>query len=521
MISPMKQFLIISLIVSASFLSCTTNIPISGIYINNQNGSDKYPGTIKKPLQTITEVNKRIQNKPASIFFAGEQVFDGTLTFDNIQGNDSVPIVISSYGEGKAVINGGNKESIRIENCKNIRINNLDLKGSGRKDGNTTNGLQLLNSTGCIVEDIYAEGFQKSGVDLYNCKDVKVSKVIAFGNGFCGINVMGSDQNLSGNILIQDCKAENNPGDPTILDNHSGNGILVGVSDSVIIDHCTATNNGWDMPRQGNGPVGIWTWMSDHVTIQYCISYRNKTSKGGKDGGGFDLDGGVTNSMIQYCLSYENQGAGYGLFQYPGASDWSNNTVRYSVSINDANTTEGSGSFFIWNGSNESKQLANSYIYNNVAYSSSAPVISFENASEHKNFVFSNNIFLGSGQIIRGKNKGSKFLGNVWWSASGIIKFMKYDSLIAWARATGQETMNGKIVGIQTDPLLNGPFITNITDPYQLEALSGFTLKPDSPVKDKGLDIKPVFGVELPVKDFYGNPVPQGIALEPGINEIK
>jgi hypothetical protein len=518
-----KPLLLLTVITAVAFTSCKNYSPVSGnsYYIDNEAGDDKNPGTIKKPLQTITEVNKRLQNKPASIFFIGGQAFEGTLVLNGIQGTDSVPIVIGSYGEGRAVISGGNKESIRIENSKNVRINNLDLKGSGRKGGNTTNGLQLLNSSDCYVENVYAAGFQKSGLDLYNCKDVKVLKVIAFGNGFCGINIMGSHQDSSGNILIKDCRAENNPGDPTMLDNHSGNGILVGVSDSVIIDHCTATNNGWDMPRQGNGPVGIWTWQSDHVTIQYCISYKNKTSKGGKDGGGFDLDGGVTNSLIQYCLSYENQGAGYGLFQYPGASDWSNNVIRYCVSINDANTTEGSGSFFIWNGSNKGKQLTNCYIYNNVAYSSSAPIISFENASEHENFVFCNNIFLGSDQLISGINKGNKFLGNVWWSAGGIIKFMKYDSLIAWAKATGQETVNGKIVGIQADPLLNGPFITDITDPYQLKALSGFRLKPDSPVKDKGVDIKSLLGVDLPSEDFYGNHVSEGIALEPGINEIK
>jgi hypothetical protein len=345
--------------------------------------------------------------------------------------------------------------------------------------------------------------------------------VIAFGNGFCGINVMGSHQDLSGNILIQDCRAENNAGDPTILDNHSGNGILVGVSDSVTIDHCTATNNGWDMPRPGNGPVGIWTWMSDHITIQYCISYRNKTSKGGKDGGGFDLDGGVTNSLIQYCLSYENEGAGYGLFQYPGAFDWSNNIIRYCVSINDANTTEGSGSFFIWNGSNESKQLTDCYIYNNVVYSSSSPVISFENASEHENFVFSNNIFLGTGQLMRGKNNGSKFLGNVWWNAGGPIKFLQYDSLIEWAKATGQETLNGKIIGMETDPVLSGPFITGITDPYQLGTLTGYMLKPESPLKNRGVDVRSVSGFDPPSVDFFGNPLTNGSIPEPGIHELK
>jgi hypothetical protein len=508
------------LILSIFFIGCRNN-SISDIYINNKTGNDKNPGTLNKPIKTIIEANKLIQNKPGNIFFAGGQAFEGTLILINMQGVDSVPIVIGSYGEGRAVINGGSKESIRIEKCKKVRIANLDLKGSGRKDGNTTNGLQLLNSTNCVVEDIYAEGFQKSGVDLYNCRNVQISKVTSYGNGFCGINVMGSNKDLSGNILIHDCKAENNAGDPTILDNHSGNGILVGVSDSVTIDHCTATNNGWDMPRQGNGPVGIWTWMSDHITIQYCISYRNKTSKGGKDGGGFDLDGGVTNSLIQYCLSYENEGAGYGLFQYPGASYWSNNIIRYCVSINDANTTEGSGSFFIWNGSNESRQLTNCYIYNNVAYSISAPVISFENASEHENFIFSNNIFMGSRQMINGKNKGSKFLGNDWWSDDGIIRFGEFESLLAWTKATGQETMNGRIIGMQTDPQFNGPFTTDITDPHKLGMLSGFMLKPESPLKNRGIDIKSFSGFDPPSVDFFGNPIPQGSALEPGIHGLK
>jgi hypothetical protein len=489
-------------------------------YINNETGNDKYSGSVKRPLKTIGEVNKRLQNRPGSIFFAGSKVFEGTLVLNNVHGTDSIPLVISSYGEGKAVIKGGNKEAVRIENCNQIRIENLNLKGNGRKDGNTTNGLQLKSSTNCVIEDIHSEGFQKSGVDLYNCKDVKVLKVFAEKNGFCGINVMGSDMNLSGNILIRDCEAENNPGDPTILDNHSGNGILVGVSDSVIIDHCTATNNGWDMPRQGNGPVGIWTWQSDHIIIQYCISYRNKTSKGGKDGGGFDLDGGVTNSLVQYCLSYENQGAGYGLFQYMGASDWSDNVIRYCVSINDANTTEGSGSFFIWNGSDESSQLTNCYIYNNVAFSSAAPVISFEEASEHENFVFSNNIFLGSGQLISGKNRGSKFLGNVWWSSGKDIEFMEYNSLNAWTKATGQETLNSRVLGIQVDPMFSGPLLTDITDPNSLNELKGYILKPGSPLKDRGVEIKPAFGIYPAIIDFFGNPVPLGSAREPGIYEM-
>ena len=489
-----KTLILFLMVLPVVLISCNTNStekPVSGgeYFINAKIGNDKFPGTPKRPLKTISEANKRLRDKPGSIYFAGGQVFKGPLVMNDIQGTEFVPVIIGSYGKGRPVIDGGNNEAIRIKNCKNIRVNNLTLMGNGRKDGNTTNGLQLLNSTGCVVEDIHTEGFQKSGIDLYNCRGIEILKVTAHGNGFCGINVMGSHRDSSERILIKDCKAENNAGDPTILDNHSGNGILVGVSDSVIIDHCTATNNGWDMPRLGNGPVGIWTWMSDHITIQYCISYRNRTSKGGKDGGGFDLDGGVTNSQVQYCLSYENEGAGYGLFQYPGASGWSNNVIRYCVSINDAHTTEGAGSFFIWNGSDESKQLTNCYIYNNVAYSTSAPIISYENASEHENFLFCNNIFIGTGQMLSGKNTGSRFDENIWTSTS--------------------------------DMVLKGPFTTDITDPYKLNTLNGLMLLPGSKIRDSGVQIKSMYGFDPPTKDFFGNPVPQGSAPDPGIYELK
>jgi len=499
----------------------TNKQTVSGYYVDASSGDDKNPGTIIKPLKTIGELNLRINKNVSDIYFAAGQVFDGSLIISGINMTNMNRLRITSFGEGRAIISGGNSEAIKIENCQNIWISNLDLKGNGRKNGNKTNGLSITQSRNCKVENVNTEGFQKSGVDLYDCIETEIKKVIATDNGFCGINIMGSSRNHSRKILIQDCKAENNPGDPTNLDNHSGNGILAGVSDSVTIDHCSATNNGWDMPRQGNGPVGIWTWESDHVTIQYCISYRNKTSKNAKDGGGFDLDGGVTNSLIQYCLSYENQGAGYGLFQYSGASNWSNNTIRYCVSINDAQTTEGAGSFFIWNGSNDAQQLTNCLIYNNVVYNSTAPVISFENSSEHKKFTFCNNIFIGSDQPISGINKGSKFLGNDWWNSEGKIKFMKFATLSEWAKATGEEMLEGQFVGIQEDPRFKGPMITDITDPYQLDKLYGYTLKPDSPLRSKGLDLKSVLGIDPPAIDFFGNRISQGVATEPGIYKIK
>lgn len=430
-VKKMRSFYLCFLIL---LIGCTNpELSISdSYYIDSEKGNDNNPGTSGKPLKTITELNKRLQEKPGDIFFRSGQTFHGTIILKKIEATKTRPLSIGPSGRRRAVIDGGNNEAIRIEDCSNLIISDLNLKGNGRKNGNITNGLALIRTYASKIKDLKAEGFQKSGVDVFDCREIEIRNVKAFNNGFSGINIMGSNRESSRKITIKNCKAENNPGDPTRLDNHSGNGILVGISDSVLIEYCTATNNGWDMPRTGNGPVGIWTWESSHVTIQYCLSYGNKTSPGAKDGGGFDLDGGVTNSVIKYCISWENQGAGYGLFQYAGASGWSGNSIRNCLSFNDATTTEGAGSIFIWNGSKDEEQLKDCFLNNNLIINTSAPLISFENDSDHRNFVFSGNVFLGSRKAISGNNTGSSFRTNTWFIAGKGLRFMKKDSPEEW-----------------------------------------------------------------------------------------
>ena len=508
------------LLLSNIIVSCTRPSWQSGppkLYYVSINGDDANPGTKEKPLKTIAKIERLTLQPGDGVFFKGGEIFDGTLSL-NVNGSEEKPIEIGSYGDGSAIINGGDKEAIVIRGT-NFKLNKVDAKGSGRKTGNITNGISLMNASSGSVDNINTSGFQKSGLDLYNCQNIHVRRVHAFDNGFGGINVGGENRAKSKKILIEESLAENNPGDPTNFNNHSGNGILVGMSDSVVVDHCVATNNGWDMPRKGNGPVGIWTYESSNILIQYCISYRNKTSKGGKDGGGFDLDGGVTNSIIQYCLSYENQGAGYGLFQYAGASLWHNNIVRYCLSINDATTTGGSGGIFIWNGSRDSTQLADCTVYNNLIYSTHSPAIQFEENSQTQKFLMTNNILIGIGQIVNGPTSGEKFEGNVWWNAGGEIRFRAHKDLKAWSDATGQEKLNGEMTGSQTDPLLRGPFTTDLTDPSKLGTLSGYTLLPASQILNRGLPIQELFNLQAAKTDFYGTKVPQGKNPEPGVYE--
>jgi hypothetical protein len=510
-----KNVFVLMVFSTMIFMSCKNR---QETYYVSQMGDDSNPGTMAKPFKTLQKINSIHIEPGDSIYLKGEEIFQGTLSL-TINGTSDKPVLITSYENknGNAVIDGENREAIILRG-DHFQLKDINVKGAGRKTGNTTNGITLFGATDAFVENVKTEGFQKSGIELNGCKNVSLKNVYAVNNGFCGIHITGASGKRSRNISVKDCKAENNAGDPTIMDNHSGNGILAGLSDSVVIDHCTATNNGWDMPRIGNGPVGIWAYESDHVTIQYCISYRNKTSKGGLDGGGFDLDGGVRNSIIQYCLAYENEGAGYGLFQYPGASPWHNNIVRYCVSFNDVTATKSSGGFFVWNGSDDSSQFGGCKVYNNVVYSTHAPAVQFEVMSRNKNFLFANNIFIGSDSVVHGPSSGEKFVNNVWWTAGGDIFFRHYKDLSEWSAATGQEKLEGEIKGKQIDPKLKGPLPTTLTDPYQLTSLTGYSLLPDSPVKNYAVNLT---SLQIPVapRDFFNHRVSQ--QSNPGIQQVE
>src|SRR6185503_1959540 len=202
----------------------------------SQEGDDNNPGTKDKPFRTFQKLNT-IKLKPGyNIYLKGGETFTGTLTL-KVEGTSQDPIVISSYDnlKGNAVIDGGNKQAIIITG-RYFEIRHINVKGNGRKSGNITNGITVKESSFVLLQNIRISGFQKSGVELLSCRNVDVNNVYAFDNGFCGINVTGIKENRSRNITIKDCMAENNPGDPANLDNHSGNGILAGWSDSVTID---------------------------------------------------------------------------------------------------------------------------------------------------------------------------------------------------------------------------------------------------------------------------------------------
>jgi hypothetical protein len=483
---------------------------------------EKQDGSKQRPFESLGAFRKLKLKAGDSVFFKSGDVFRGQINITDIHGTVKQPIVFTTYGKGKAFIYSGLGDGISIKQSSHFSFHNIVLQGLGRKE-KTGDGIKLINCSSIRINEVEVSGYQKAGVLLYNCQDALIDGVIAQDNGFAGIFINGEYQKrLSERIHITSSRADNNPGDPTNLTNHSGNGILVGNCKHVLIEYCSATNNGWDMPRTGNGPVGIWAYEADSIIIQHCLSYRNKTSPGAADGGGFDLDGGVTNSIIQYCLSYENEGAGYGIFEYPGANQWKNNTVRYCISINDGRKTENAAAMYIWNGWDADSMLTDFYAYNNFFYNDTKYSFSFAPQSRHKRFYFFNNIFVASdsSDMYYGIDRSNSdiFLNNVWMLKNGGFRQNDFNDLEQWARKTGNEMKDGKFYGIGFDSLIfDLPKYIDATDLYRFKTNPILSKVCNNSVREKGLDIKKMFGIDPGKKDFFGNSLRAGKTFDPGV----
>jgi len=473
-------------------------------YYVSAKGDDGNPGTRSRPWKSIAKVN-RVKLRPGDrVLFEAGSTFPGTIRLDaEDSGSKRGRIEISSYGKGRATISGGKEAGLVADGCSHLTVRNLVFVGSGRKQGNTKDGVSALNGEEIELDRLDVSGFRGSGVLVSSVRRARVTRVHAHDNGADGIACGGEEGRVSEDVYIGHCVAENNPGDPSRLTNHSGNGIVVGYVRKCLIEYCEAMNNGWDMPWHGNGPVGIWAWHADQVTIQFCVAHDNKTT--GYDGGGFDLDGGVTNSILQYNYSYNNEGPGYFLCQYPTAPVWRNNIVRYNVSVNDGSKNNVGCGIEVYGGD---FRISDAEVYNNTVYNAKGGGVGFGGLAV-PGIVFRNNIFVTAGDIIRGDPGPSRFEGNCYWPIGdpgvfpgGLRTFEE------WMAASGQETIGRRVVGIYADPRLTvaaGGTGPQPVSPEKLATLKAYRLRAGSPCIGAGVVISGNGG-----RDFWGNEVPRG-----------
>ncbi|MBM3400501.1 MAG: T9SS type A sorting domain-containing protein, partial [Bacteroidetes bacterium] len=252
---------------------------------------------------------------------------------------------------------------------------------------------------------------------------------------------------------------------------------------------------------------------------------------------GFDLYGGVTNSIIQYCYSHDNDGAGYLLGNFAGARPWGNNTVRYCISVNDAKTNNSAVTLFTapnttWNG----LKLHNNTIY--VSPSSSNKYATFgafqmtDYGTNMSGVECYNNIFYTNGglPLVTVPNtfvpQTPKFIGNLYYTNEepfSITYGSKYTSLTDFRSAGSYCEKNGSNnTGLYVDPILINTNKSPLTVyPKPTDSLNAFYLSQRSPCRNAGLDLQALFGINMGTRDFWGNTIKNENAYDIGAHEWK
>ncbi|MGH7230433.1 MAG: right-handed parallel beta-helix repeat-containing protein, partial [Nitrospiraceae bacterium] len=279
----------------------------------------------------------------------------------------------------------------------------INFAGDGRII-NTSDGINFYTNlpgdvklTGIYIDEVAVTGFGHNGIRIggwngrSGFRDIRITHALLQDNGLNGLVTYAQSPHANELVYIGHVRSCRNSGLPTATPS-SGSGIVLGGVDEGIVEWSIAHDNGW----LGNAGVGIWTYASTNITIQYNESFDNRTA-GHADGGGFDLDGGVTHSVLQYNYSHGNDGAGYGLFQYKEASPWFGNTVRHNMSINDGRKNDFAG-IQVWNGGSS---LAAAEIYDNVVVMGTSEqgipsALSFKTGSS--GFFLHHNTFIATGE---------------------------------------------------------------------------------------------------------------------------
>ena len=500
-------------------------------------GSDAGAGTAPEAAwQSVGRVNLADLEPGDAVLFKGGAVFGGTLRLDAADaGTPAAPVTVGSYGDGRATLSAaGNGDGIAVSNAAGIVIENLSVAAADRQSPATGNGVEFDNALAGDVKlefvrlrNLSVSGFGNFGITVGGSRgksgfrDVRVEYVEVFGNTVGGVETHGvfsasATGYANEDVYVGHASVHDNPGYAG-SPNHVGDGIVLSDVDGVVIERSVAFNNGALNTHVG-GPVGIWVWDVNDALIQHNESHHNRTNSTA-DGGGFDLDGGVTNSVMQYNYSHDNDGAGYGIFQFQGARPFYNNVVRYNVSENDGRKGNYAGIQF-WNG-NGSNGIRDVDVYNNTVFMSPSGrgtprAIYFQTGTT--NVRVRNNVFQTTGGVtiadVQAKHTGLLMQGNAYW-ASGFSFRLKYfskiySSLFAFRSRTGLERLNGVATGFDVNPRLTAPGAGGTVGNADLleSGLTAYRLRPTSPVLNKGLNLWTLFGTDPGRRDFYGTALP-------------
>jgi hypothetical protein len=453
--------------------------PAAHTYYVSPSGNDTANGWTKKTAwRTLSRASQQRFIAGDRLLLEGGVAHPGSIALD--PSNCAGDFEIGSYGAGRAIIDAGNHSGIVIKNLSDIKISALVIRGDG---GTTDNDDLLTMKHGILIASqadapptetirysnfridwVEVSNFEGTGVEIYSfsgtaLRKVRVSNVVVHDNAREGISAGADDiwNRPNEDIYIGYSLAYHNHGTPGLW-HHTGSGIVIGGVTGGMIEYSEQYENG-DLsdPYYTGGPVGIWAWDSDHVTIQFCKSHHMGT--GNWDGGGYDFDIITSNSVMQYNVSWDNQGYGYQLYE-GGWGLHSGNTVRCNVSMSDVKgPPNGQGAFVGAFGLvDESFDRNLAYVENRGSDEKIFQLSAWygDNVRFHDNLIFAGpntSPFLLDPNCWGGHCSGTnlQMFGNTYRFANDPLPFWwdetQYSSIAAWQAATGLDLDSQFLIG--------------------------------------------------------------------------
>lgn len=437
-------------------------------------GKDSNPGTMKKPWKSLNAIYSHGPYGPGDrLLLRGGDTFPGIIYLDNTKATTSSlnPVIISSYGNGRATINAGNGTGIYVYNLAGINITNLNVVGSGA-GFNAGKGIifynQLPNTVldHITIDNVDVSGFSgppngrdrpaggnglgiavAPGSDTSGYRHVNITNAKVHDNSMVGLLISPwYTTKLISDVHIAYVEAYNNQGISGI-DPHSGDGVNLGGIILGTFEYSKTYNNGGLSTSTNEGPCGFMMYLSDQITVQYNESYSNKSSPGA-DGCGFDIDGGTTNSVAQNNASHDNDGAGFLINWYPGVGKTENNIVRYNSTRNDGKNQRATESPITLHtevvGNLSSNSIYGNDVYNDLGSTYSSGIFAW--GAGTNTIIRNNTITTTKGKALLRIEHGQSGLtiqGNIYKPVDGpfliVYNGVSYSSLEAFRVGTGQE----------------------------------------------------------------------------------
>jgi hypothetical protein len=178
-------------------------------YVDAERGDDSNSGTSEgRPWATIDKANTLDLNPGDRLLFRGGGAFAGNLRLGaEDAGTAENPVLIGSYGEGRARIEAGTERGVSIYNAGGIEVSNLVVTGAGYAAGSRVSGVEIYTDLGDAtklehirVENVEVSDFGDAGILLAanpedatksGFRDVRITNVSAHDNADAGINSFG------------------------------------------------------------------------------------------------------------------------------------------------------------------------------------------------------------------------------------------------------------------------------------------------------------------------------------------